>query len=327
MDELEQLTTRYLLGELSEPEQLALEEKYFTDPQVFDQVLEIESELVDAYARGQLSNEVRARFEQFYLNHPARAARFKFARALTARLDEIEAPATRAEQSASTASWQKRLLAALRGQGPWLRFSMALATLLILLVGGWLFVRSRRQQQPGETARIQAEQANQERRAREQQATPQQPAETPPPTGKLPDEEERATSTPPQTPQASPTPATKSAPPAVFLALNVGGVRGADNGRTQILVIPQGTAQARLLVKLQDNSYSSYRVSLAKLGGAEIFSQINLKPRSTKAGASFVFTVPARKFTNGDYALTLSGINPDGEVDDLSKSLFRVEKR
>jgi hypothetical protein len=62
-------------------------------------------------------------------------------------------------------------------------------------------------------------------------------------------------------------------------------------------------------------------------GGAEIFSQANIKPRSTKAGASFVFTVPARKFASGDYALTVSGINPDGEIDDLSKSLFRVEKR
>ena len=46
---------RYLLGELSESEQSDLEEKYFTDPQVFNQVLKTERELVDAYVRGQLS--------------------------------------------------------------------------------------------------------------------------------------------------------------------------------------------------------------------------------------------------------------------------------
>ena len=148
MDELEHITTRYLLGELSESEQLALEEKYFTDPQVFNQVLQIESGLVDAYARGQLSNEVRARFEQSYLNHQARTERAKFARALTARLDGIEESTIRAGQSAAPVSWRRRVIAALRGRWPWFRFSMALATLLILLVGLWLFVGSRRQQQP-----------------------------------------------------------------------------------------------------------------------------------------------------------------------------------
>src|SRR5262249_55885412 len=132
--------TRYLLGELSESEQIALEEKYFTDPQVFKQVLQIESKLVDAYARGQLSNEMREQFEQAYLNHPARLERVKFARAFTARLDEIEASTIRAGQSASPVSWRQRLLAALSGHRPWVRFAMALATLLILLVGGWIFV-------------------------------------------------------------------------------------------------------------------------------------------------------------------------------------------
>lgn len=326
MDELEQITTRYLLGELSEQEQIALEERYFSNPQVFNQVLQVESELVDAYARGRLSNEVRARFERSYLNHPARTERVKFARALTARLDELEESTVHAEQPASPVSWRQRLLAGLRGQWPWFKVSMALATLLILLVGVWLFVASRWRQQRSEAAQIQAEQDNQERLAREQQAARQQPAETPQQTEKLPDEEERAARNPPQTPQVLPTP-TPNSVPVVYLVLNAGSVRGGDDARTQILVIPQGTTQARLLLKLKDNSYSSYRVSLGKIGGAEIFSQTNVKPRSSKSGASFIFTVLARKFANGDYALTLSGINPDGEVDDLNKSLFRVEKR
>jgi anti-sigma factor RsiW len=99
MDELEQITTRYLLGELSESEQMALEERFFTDPQVFNQVLQAESKLVDAYARGRLSNEMRERFEQSYLQHPARRDRVEFARALTTSLHvaEIAVVATRPE--------------------------------------------------------------------------------------------------------------------------------------------------------------------------------------------------------------------------------------
>ena len=54
MNELEEITKRYLLGELSEQEQDSLEERYFRDPKLFNAVLQVESELVDAYARGQL---------------------------------------------------------------------------------------------------------------------------------------------------------------------------------------------------------------------------------------------------------------------------------
>ena len=47
----------------------------------------------------------------------------------------------------------------------------------------------------------------------------------------------------------------------------------------------------------------------------------------TKSGANFRFAVPASKFTSGDYILTLKGVMPSGEVEDVSKSLFRVEKK
>ena len=55
--------------------------------------------------------------------------------------------------------------------------------------------------------------------------------------------------------------------------------------------------------------------------------QTNIRPRSTNAGARFVFKVSARLLTSGDYTLTLGGITAEGEVDDVSKSLFRVEKK
>jgi anti-sigma factor RsiW len=93
MNELERTMTRYLLGELSESEQSALEARYFADPQVFNEILETESELVDGYVRGQLANEVRERFERSYMAHPERSERVKFAAALAARLDQAEAAA------------------------------------------------------------------------------------------------------------------------------------------------------------------------------------------------------------------------------------------
>lgn len=296
MDQLESLTTRYLLGELSEQEQAELEERYFRDPQVFNEVLRVESELVDAYARGQLSVEVRERFEQYYLKHPARRQRAEFAKALTTRIDERASP-----HLALHISWKQRLLATVRGQRPALRFAMALIIALVALAGLWFFVNSRRQPQR-EAAQI------------------PQPTETPQQTEKPQPQEERAAQIPPQTSSPSPN-------RTVSLALTVGGVRSADGGPTQTLVIPHDTTQAQLLLDLKDDSYPRYRATLQKIGGPEIFTQTNLKPRRTKAGARFVFKVPAKQLTSGDYVLTLGGITPANEVDDLNKSLFRVDKR
>lgn len=299
MDELEQIATRYLLGELSEQEQATLEERYFSDPQAFNEVLKVESELVDAYARGQLSTEMRERFEQSYLKHPARRQRVEFARALTTRIDEKEESVTRAAQSSVRTTWKQTLLAIVGGRGPKLRFAMALIILAIALAGVWIFINSRRQEQPGE-AQI--------------QTAPQQQVQ-----------EERAAQIPSPISQPSPNSTPKTS--IVSLALTVGGVRSADGGPTQTLVIPPDATRAQLLLDLKDDSYLRYRASLQKIGGQEIFTQTNLRPRRTKAGARFVFTVPAKGLTSGDYVLTLGGIASTGEVDDLSKSLFRVEKR
>jgi len=307
MDELDKTMTRYLLGKLSEQEQAALEKRYFADREVFNQLLQVESELVDAHARGQLSTEMRERFERSYLTHPSRRKRVEFAKALTARIDEREQPA-RAAQSASPVSWWQGMLATLGGHRPALRLSMALAAVLIVLLAGWIFVVVRRQQQEQREAEIQAQQKNQEQREREQTAQ-QQP-----------------TNTPSQSAQQSSSPTTNPTRPVPFLALTVGGVRGGDNLGTQTLIIPHDTTQAQLALKLKDDSYPRYRVSLQKIVGAEVFNRANIRPRNTKTGANFLFTLPASQLSSGEYALTLSGITSTGEVDVIGKSLFRVEK-
>lgn len=325
MDELEQSARRYLLGELSEQEQAALEERYFRDPQVFNRVLQVESELVDAYARGQLSTDIRDRFEKGYLKHPAKRQRVEFAKALTTRIDEKEDARNRvaqSERSTSSVSWWQSLLAIFGGERPKLRFALALATVLVMLTGVWIVVNNlRRQQQQGEAAQIQAQREHQE------PLRPEQSEQTPEQTPKPQDREEHTAQVMPATQQPSPTPVTKTAPSTVFLVLTVGGVRDAGGGPTQTLFIPSDTTQARIVLNLKDDSYPRYRASIQKIGGPEIFTQTNIRPHSTKAGARFVFTVSARQLTKGDYALTLSGITTQGEVDDLSKSLFRVQQR
>ena len=103
-------------------------------------------------------------------------------------------------------------------------------------------------------------------------------------------------------------------------------IRGAET-KSPTLSIPAGTQEVRIELKTAENEYQSYQLELHAVGGKAIFDRKSVKPTITKSGANFGFAVPASKFTSGDYILTLKGVMPTGEVEDVSKSLFRVEKK
>ena len=136
--------TRYLLGELSEEEQAALEEQYVAEPRIFDEIVRAESDLVDDYVRGKLPRDARERFERVYLAHPQRRERVKFAQALVTRLDRPEdfeaaaAPVVAARFASRT--WRDALLR------PKPALGFAFATLLIA-AGVWMMVEVRRARQ------------------------------------------------------------------------------------------------------------------------------------------------------------------------------------
>jgi anti-sigma factor RsiW len=70
---------RYLLGELPEGEQRRYEESYLADDDLFAELLTIEAELIDSYARGALAPHERERFERYFLRSAERRARVAFA--------------------------------------------------------------------------------------------------------------------------------------------------------------------------------------------------------------------------------------------------------
>ena len=78
----EQNAIQYFLGGLSEAEQMAFEEKFFTDPEFSEWLDEIEIDLVDDYVRGELSATEKMKFEEKYLVSERRRARVTAAIAL-----------------------------------------------------------------------------------------------------------------------------------------------------------------------------------------------------------------------------------------------------
>ena len=304
----------YLCGELSEAEREEVEGQYFTDPQAFDRLVRIENDLIDRYSRGRLSGETRERFERAYLSNKNLRARLKFGEALAEKLDRSEpspVPTTRGSL------WQQSFFSSLKLGKPAFAFSLALV-LLLLFGSVWLSIQSNRLRV--ELARLDAARAEQEQHEAELQ---QQLADERKRNQELASDLQRASD---QATQKKTSP--ESVTPAfVTLLLTATGVRGAEPTSPPTLVVPKGTEEVHVQLTLKDHDYRNYQVVVQAIAGPQIFNRRNFKPRIDKSGATFIISLPSSKFAAGDYMLTLSGASQSGEFEDVSKSLFRVEKK
>jgi len=196
---------------------------------------------------------------------------------------------------------------------------------LLAAVSVWLFIEGNRLKQDLAKAReAQTAQAERERETQQQLAAEQKRAQDL--TAELDNRANNVTPQPQSQTQPTSTPAERPAAIVASLVLTASSIRGVDTGAAPRLVIPQGTEQVRLQLNLQGNDYQSYQLVLQAVEGREIFNQ-RVKPTPTKSGASFIITLPAAKLSAGDYLLTLKGLTTGGESEDVSQSLFRVEKK
>lgn len=74
---------QYLLGELSEGERAELAERYFQDDDLFEELLEVESELIDKCVRGSLSEKDQQALMRYLASLPDGQEKLALARALT----------------------------------------------------------------------------------------------------------------------------------------------------------------------------------------------------------------------------------------------------
>lgn len=95
-DEDRKTVRRYLLQQLSDSEQQALELRLLTDDAVSEELTFVEDELIDQYLGSELSRRERARFEEIFLADATRKQKLQAAKALRRYLDKIPpAPASK----------------------------------------------------------------------------------------------------------------------------------------------------------------------------------------------------------------------------------------
>src|SRR5690242_1864700 len=80
VDEL--LLVKYLLGKLTEEEQVQVEDRAFADQDYMGALDAAEADLIDNYVRGELAQTDRAAFERQFLASPQRRRKVEFALAL-----------------------------------------------------------------------------------------------------------------------------------------------------------------------------------------------------------------------------------------------------
>jgi len=313
---------RYLLGELSEQEQLQLEEQYFGDDDWFEQFLAIEEELIDDYVQGQLSRRERERFEKYFLTTPQRRERVEFAKALkqyTAEEQKASAPAS-AAPSPQPEPWWRFFLNFLLAPHPVLQPAFAMAVVVMMLGSAWLFVQTLHLQD--QLAQFQAEWAEGlERRRGLQPESTDQSKQIRDLAEKLENEKHQREQLEQKLAKARP-----PQPAAVSFALSAGALRDIEGAKR--LAIPRGVEVAQLQPDFEDGGeYKSYRAVLKTAEGEEVWSQGMLKARLSDAGKSVMLNIPALVFGENDYILTLIGVKSDKAMEVVGSYPFSVVKK
>ena len=326
-NELENLMSRYLLGELPESEQEALEQQFFADQEKFEQVWAAENELIDRYVRGRLSQPERTRFEQHYLATPKHRERVAFAKTLLQAADaasEKERASIIVTQRELTVSWWTKLIEALRGP-LMLPVGAMVAVMLMLALGvGWLL--SDRWRLSNEIARSRVEEQQREQELlRLKQELERQLAEQRARGTQMSAELERLQEQIRQLEARKPEAGASNQPALMAFLLTPSSVRG--SGNIQPLTIPRQAVQVQLQMKLESEDYQSYQVKVRAVDGGEVWEQRSAKARKIKGSPIVTVNVPTDKLTAGDYILTLSGVNAAGQPEEIDRYFFRVTRK
>src|SRR6266550_1529960 len=154
----EEIIARFLLGDLPEGQQTEIEDRAFTDEGLMQDILAVESDLIDEYVRHELRDSQRRQFETRFLASDERRRKVEFARALSAVASEAEATEKEARPGVvrTAITWRDSLAAFIRVLSPAAKFAMAAAVLLVVFGGSWLLVQTYKSR--NELARIRAEQ-------------------------------------------------------------------------------------------------------------------------------------------------------------------------
>jgi anti-sigma factor RsiW len=133
----EKLIVQYLLGELTEERRNEIEDRAFQSKEYMQEILNVESDLIDDYVRGEIPAGRRSEFEKYFLASAERRRKVEFARALVTVTDETRSETSHSESQVSSFKVNP-LVAFIRSLNPAGVFAFACAALIVVGGAAWL---------------------------------------------------------------------------------------------------------------------------------------------------------------------------------------------
>ncbi len=339
---------QYLLGSLPEAETEVFDELSIVDDIFVERLDAVESDLIDDYVYGEISETERARFESHYLASPRRREMVKFAQAFqpfakkkllenaagtTVALAETtvrEPSLSRSEpfSQAVTESipWWSSVLNRLTIPNLRLQWGLGAVAVLLLMAGGWLLFETLRLQ--NQIGQAQVERITLKQREQELQAQLEQQrsagSETERELGRVREKLAQL-----ERQQLAQQPG-GTQPPRVELNIVpfdlAPQMRAIGNDVT--LTIPPGTDYVTLQLEVEPDDHPAYRAELrTQTGNQKVWGTGKLRSRAKGENRVVDVSVPADRLTMQRYILLLKGIAADGSVKDARSYAFRVVKQ
>jgi len=308
----DEMMKRYLLGDLSEEDQIRLQESFLRDKECFEQLKLVEDDLIDEYVHNQLSRDDRERFETYYLVTNGRREKVEFVQDL---VKALALPWRRAAWLFLRSQWQSFWEARTAIRKPALVLAWGgLAVIALFLAAQTIRLRS-------DFRRLSAAHSILSQREQDLQAQTQQERNR---NNELAESLSRAKDQLSELEsKLSQLSASRLAAVSFVLASGFLQSRG-EGGDVKQLIIPAGISLAHLQLNFESTTeYQRYRMSL-KTGSGEVWSQDSLPVRIKGAEKAIVIDLPAAVLRADDYVITLSGVNRDGSMTTVENYSFRV---
>lgn len=298
MDSEEELLTAYLLGELPEERQRAVEERMFTDDAYLERLELRENLLIEQYRRNELSAAKRARFQEHFLQSPRRQRQFQ----LATNLESYFAP-SQAANPPKRAGW----LAAFFQAPTVARWLVAGSLALAVFSIGLTFQANR---QVAALNSLMQDLERQRRAAREKAV--QLEAE-------LRERNAKGAATA-EASSGQAKSATEKAAIVLAIALPQGIFRGAEE---RVIHLPATVKTLRFTLPVDSVLKPGvYRAAIRTEGGVEVWNGEGQREAVRAGVQSLAILAPAEIFRPGRYFIAVSAANEPGVIADYS---FRVQ--
>jgi hypothetical protein len=314
----EAIEMQYLLGKLSNSDATQLEERYFVEDGVFEEIETAEDELIDAYVRGSLATEDRKVFENSLSRSPRLAERVEFARLLS----NVASPSQVVSPEPAKESWWQSLFAFSWMQNPALRGAVAVALFLVVLGTPtaflWLRVRDERRLTAERTALEQQRQQLAQQLSDQQSKTNQLAADL---QNSQAEEQRLAQQLQATKDELARNETQTFVPASIFLFPT--SSRGSGN---RDLIVPSNATTIQLKLVLESDDHASYEATITTRDDREILKR-RVKPSRSGKARIIVLSFPARLVSSGEYAVSVNGLTPSGTYESVADYTLRVTKK